>query len=191
MKKQMLLKDEDIKIQMTYKSEKEMQRVVKLWADIQGNEEACAKLNKIEKPEDAYDILKSYVSMTFEQFKTIEKSVTEQLVESYQSLAAEAERELGEDELDCVTGGSWFSNAWNWVKQNPIKTALIVASVALIATGIGIAIAGPAAIASSATASLGAVAGAVDSWQTTVLTLGLAGSALAGVASFAMAVEDK
>ena len=129
--------------------------------------------------------------MTFEQFKTIEKSVTEQLVESYQSLAAEAERELGEDELDCVTGGSWFSNAWNWVKQNPIKTALIVASVALIATGIGIAIAGPAAIASSATASLGAVAGAVDSWQTTVLTLGLAGSALAGVASFAMAVEDK
>ena len=41
MKKQMLLKDEDIKIQMTYKSEKEMQRVAKLWADIQGNEEAC------------------------------------------------------------------------------------------------------------------------------------------------------
>ena len=42
MAKQMLLKDEDLKIQLTCKSEKEKQQVVKLWADIQGNEEAWA-----------------------------------------------------------------------------------------------------------------------------------------------------
>ena len=115
--------------------------------------------------EEFFNVCKKYINCTFEEFHKLYNRLSEQMSNIYEETFGP--RELNDDELDIVVGGSWKSF---WKKVGKIAlgvVAAIGAVAACVVTGglagaaigaIGAAVAGTA-VASAATA--GAVSGAI------------------------------
>lgn len=122
-------------------------------------------LDNASKVEEFFNVCKKYINCTFEEFHKLYNRLSDQMSNIYEETFGP--RELNDDELDIVVGGSWKSF---WKKVGKIAlgvVAAIGAVAACVVTGglagaaigaIGAAVAGTA-VASAATA--GAVSGAI------------------------------
>lgn len=122
-------------------------------------------LDNASSLEEFFNVCKKYINCTFEEFHKLYNRLSEQMSNIYEETFGP--RELNDDELDIVVGGSWKSF---WKKVGKIAlgvVAAIGAVAACVVTGglagaaigaIGAAVAGTA-VASAATA--GAVSGAI------------------------------
>lgn len=122
-------------------------------------------LDNASSLEEFFNVCKKYTNCTFEEFHKLYNRLSEQMSNIYEETFGP--RELNDDELDIVVGGSWKSF---WKKVGKIAlgvVAAIGAVAACVVTGglagaaigaIGAAVAGTA-VASAATA--GAVSGAI------------------------------
>lgn len=122
-------------------------------------------LDNASSLEEFFNVCKKYINCTFEEFHKLYNRLSDQMSNIYKETFGP--RELNDDELDIVVGGSWKSF---WKKVGKIAlgvVAAIGAVAACVVTGglagaaigaIGAAVAGTA-VASAATA--GAVSGAI------------------------------
>ena len=122
-------------------------------------------LDNASSLEEFFNVCKKYINCTFEEFHKLYNRLSDQMSNIYEETFGP--RELNDDELDIVVGGSWKSF---WKKVGKIAlgvVAAIGAVAACVVTGglagaaigaIGAAVAGTA-VASAATA--GAVSGAI------------------------------
>lgn len=122
-------------------------------------------LDNASSLEEFFNVCKKYINCTFEEFHKLYNRLSDQMSNIYEETFGP--RELNDDELDIVVGGSWKSF---WKKVGKIALGVVVAIGAVAAcavTGglagaaigaIGAAVAGTA-VASAATA--GAVSGAI------------------------------
>lgn len=122
-------------------------------------------LDNASSLEEFFNVCKKYINCTFEEFHKLYNRLSEQMSNIYEETFGP--RELNDDELDIVVGGSWKSF---WKKVGKIALGVVVAIgavAACVVTGglagaaigaIGAAVAGTA-VASAATA--GAVSGAI------------------------------
>lgn len=122
-------------------------------------------LDNASSLEEFFNVCKKYINCTFEEFHKLYNRLSDQMSNIYEETFGP--RELNDDELDIVIGGSWKSF---WKKVGKIAlgvVAAIGAVAACVVTGglagaaigaIGAAVAGTA-VASAATA--GAVSGAI------------------------------
>lgn len=122
-------------------------------------------LDNASSLEEFFNVCKKYINCTFEEFHKLYNRLSDQMSNIYEETFGP--RELNDDELDIVVGGSWKSF---WKKVGKITlgvVAAIGAVAACVVTGglagaaigaIGAAVAGTA-VASAATA--GAVSGAI------------------------------
>ena len=135
-----------------------MELVNKIQADV----DAVARLEAAETPEEIYAAIKKYLTGGFEQFRTALVDTLQCAMKAARAARKdlEADRELEPDELDMVTGGGWFSNAWNWVRGHSkqvlegIVGAVMVAGIAAIVVAATVLTAGTAAMVGG----LGAIA---------------------------------
>lgn len=122
-------------------------------------------LDNASSLEEFFNVCKKYINCTFEEFHKLYNRLSDQMSNIYEETFGP--RELNDDELDIVVGGSWKSF---WKKVGKIALGVVVAIgavAACVVTGglagaaigaIGAAVAGTA-VASAATA--GAVSGAI------------------------------
>lgn len=122
-------------------------------------------LDNASSLEEFFNVCKKYINCTFEEFHKLYNRLSEQMSNIYEETFGP--RELNDDELDIVVGGSWKSF---WKKVGKIALGVVVAIGAVAACAvtagaagaaigaIGAAVAGTA-VASAATA--GAVSGAI------------------------------
>lgn len=122
-------------------------------------------LDNTSSLEEFFNVCKKYINCTFEEFHKLYNRLSDQMSNIYEETFGP--RELNDDELDIVVGGSWKSF---WKKVGKIALGVVVAIgavAACVVTGglagaaigaIGAAVAGTA-VASAATA--GAVSGAI------------------------------
>lgn len=134
----------------------------KLLSEDTSKEEALDNASSLE---EFFNVCKKYINCTFEEFHKLYNRLSDQMSNIYEETFGP--RELNDDELDIVVGGSWKSF---WKKVGKIAlgvVAAIGAVAACVVTGglagaaigaIGAAVAGTA-VASAATA--GAVSGAI------------------------------
>lgn len=122
-------------------------------------------LDNASSLEEFFNVCKKYINCTFEEFHKLYNRLSEQMSNIYEETFGP--RELNDDELDIVVGGSWKS-FWKKVGKIALGVAVCVGAVAACAVtagaagaaigAIGAAVAGTA-VASAATA--GAVSGAI------------------------------
>lgn len=122
-------------------------------------------LDNASSLEEFFSACKKYVNCTFEEFHKLYNRLSDQMSNIYEETFGP--RELNDDELDIVVGGSWKS-FWKKVGKIALGVAVCVGAVAAcVVTGglagaaigaVGAAVAGTA-VASAATA--GAVSGAI------------------------------
>lgn len=122
-------------------------------------------LDNASSLEEFFNVCKKYINCTFEEFHKLYNRLSDQMSNIYEETFGP--RELNDDELDIVVGGSWKSF---WKKVGKIALGVVVAIGAVAACAvtagaagaaigaIGAAVAGTA-VASAATA--GAVSGAI------------------------------
>lgn len=122
-------------------------------------------LDNASSLEEFFNVCKKYINCTFEEFHKLYNRLSEQMSNIYEETFGP--RELNDDELDIVVGGSW-KNFWKKVGKIALGVVAAIGAVAAcVVTGglagaaigaIGAAVAGTA-VASAATA--GAVSGAI------------------------------
>lgn len=122
-------------------------------------------LDNASSLEEFFNVCKKYINCTFEEFHKLYNRLSDQMSNIYEETFGP--RELNDDELDIVVGGSWKS-FWKKVGKIALGVVAAVGAVAAcVVTGglagaaigaIGAAVAGTA-VASAATA--GAVSGAI------------------------------
>ena len=122
-------------------------------------------LDNASSLEEFFNVCKKYINCTFEEFHKLYNRLSDQMSNIYEETFGP--RELNDDELDIVVGGSWKS-FWNKVGKIALGVVAAIGAVAAcVVTGglagaaigaIGAAVAGTA-VASAATA--GAVSGAI------------------------------
>lgn len=122
-------------------------------------------LDNASSLEEFFNVCKKYINCTFEEFHKLYNRLSDQMSNIYEETFGP--RELNDDELDIVVGGSWKSF---WKKVGKIALGVVAAIGAVAACvvtdglagaaigAIGAAVAGTA-VASAATA--GAVSGAI------------------------------
>lgn len=122
-------------------------------------------LDNASSLEEFFNVCKKYINCTFEEFHKLYNRLSDQMSNIYEETFGP--RELNDDELDIVVGGSWKS-FWKKVGKFALGVVAAIGAVAAcVVTGglagaaigaIGAAVAGTA-VASAATA--GAVSGAI------------------------------
>ena len=112
---------------------------------------ANAIMEKAQDFKDMYEVVKRYVDVKLEQFKSILQDTLEYF--SSQKTA------LSDDVLECVAGGSWFSDAWNWTKRN--WKAVVTMTVGVAAAAVGCALTLVAAPVAVGFAGLALTAGGI------------------------------
>lgn len=117
-------------------------------------------LDNASSLEEFFNVCKKYINCTFEEFHKLYNRLSEQMSNIYEETFGP--RELNDDELDIVVGGSWKSF---WKKVGKIALGVVAAIGAVAACVVTGGLAGAAigaigaAVASAATA--GAVSGAI------------------------------
>ncbi|WP_462255918.1 hypothetical protein [Megamonas funiformis] len=122
-------------------------------------------LDNASSLEEFFNVCKKYINCTFEEFHKLYNRLSDQMSNIYEETFGP--RELNDDELDIVVGGSW-KNFWKKVGKIALGVVVAIGAVAACAVtagaagaaigAIGAAVAGTA-VASAATA--GAVSGAI------------------------------
>lgn len=117
-------------------------------------------LDNASSLEEFFNVCKKYINCTFEEFHKLYNRLSDQMSNIYEETFGP--RELNDDELDIVVGGSWKSF---WKKVGKIALGVVAAIGAVAACVVTGGLAGAAigaigaAVASAATA--GAVSGAI------------------------------
>ena len=166
----------DLAIQINFEDEEKTKLFTEAMEKLHRDADAMAALEQSGSLKDIYTAFKKYCPLSFDEYEQLSNKLMEQFRESAAKLTAD--RELTENELDVVTGGSW-SNFW--------KTFSIVA----ICVGI---VAATAVTAGAAAAAIGAGAAALlapGSVGITALAGALAGGAAGAITSTALVVSAK
>ena len=166
----------DLAIQVTFADEEKTKLFTAAMEKLHRDADAMAALEQSGSLKEVYAAFKKYCSLSFEEYEQLSNKLMEQFRESAAKLTAD--RELTENELDVVTGGSW-GNFW--------KTFSIVA----ICVGI---VAATAVTAGAAAAAIGAGAAALlapGSEGITALAGALVGGAAGAITSTALVVSAK
>lgn len=128
-------------------------------------------LDNASSLEEFFNVCKKYINCTFEEFHKLYNRLSDQMSNIYEETFGP--RELNDDELDIVVGGSWKSF---WKKVGKIALGVVVA--------IG-AVAACAVTAGAAGAAIGAIGAAVAS--TAVASAATAGAATGAVGGIVLA----
>ena len=166
----------DLAIQINFEDEEKTKLFTEAMEKLHRDADAMAALEQSGSLKDIYTAFKKYCPLSFDEYEQLSNKLMDQFQESAAKLTAD--RELTENELDVVTGGSW-SNFW--------KTFSIVA----ICVGI---VAATAVTAGAAAAAIGAGAAALlapGSLGITALAGALAGGAAGAITSTALVVSAK
>ena len=166
----------DLAIQINFEDEEKTKLFTEAMEKLHRDADAMAALEQSGSLKDIYTAFKKYCPLSFDEYEQLSNKLMDQFQESAAKLTAD--RELTENELDVVTGGSW-SNFW--------KTFSIVA----ICVGI---VAATAVTAGAAAAAIGAGAAALlapGSVGITALAGALAGGAAGAITSTALVVSAK
>ena len=166
----------DLAIQINFEDEEKTKLFTEAMEKLHRDADAMAALEQSGSLKDIYTAFKKYCPLSFDEYEQLSNKLMDQFQESAAKLTAD--RELTEDELDVVTGGSW-SNFW--------KTFSIVA----ICVGI---VAATAVTAGAAAAAIGAGAAALlapGSVGITALAGALVGGAAGAITSTALVVSAK
>ena len=123
---------------------------------LQRDADAMAALEQSGSLKEVYAAFKKYCSLSFEEYEQLSNKLMEQFRESAAKLTAD--RELTENELDVVTGGSW-GNFWKTFSIVAICVGIVVAT----AVTAGAAAAGIAA-AVTAISGIGCVGASALGW---------------------------
>ncbi len=128
-------------------------------------------LDNASSLEEFFNVCKKYINCTFEEFHKLYNRLSDQMSNIYEETFGP--RELNDDELDIVVGGSWKSF---WKKVGKIALGVVVA--------IG-AVAACAVTAGAAGAAIGAIGAAVAG--TAVASAATAGAATGAVGGIVLA----
>ena len=166
----------DLAIQINFEDEEKTKLFTEAMEKLHRDADAMAALEQSGSLKDIYTAFKKYCPLSFDEYEQLSNKLMDQFQESAAKLTAD--RELTENELDVVTGGSW-GNFW--------KTFSIVA----ICVGI---VAATAVTAGAAAAAIGAGAAALlapGSVGITALAGALVGGAAGAITSTALVVSAK
>ena len=167
----MTTKEKDLAITVDFEDEKKQKIFSEAMEKLQQDADAMAALEQSTNLKEAYEALKKYCQLTFDEYEQFCNKLMAQLKESTAKLAAD--RELAEDELDMVTGGWSWGSFWKAVAAVAICAAVVVAGIATggaVFAGIG-----AAAAASMGMISVGGTA------AVTAICGGAVGGVVAGV----------
>ena len=95
----------------------------KLLSAIEENPVVSKLLNAAETIEDAYDVVKNYVVLKFEDFKVLFNKTMDYFKESKMA--------LDDKVLDNVAGGGWFSDIWNKYKKEIVCAVIVIGCTAV------------------------------------------------------------
>ena len=166
----------DLAIQINFEDEEKTKLFTEAMEKLHRDADAMAALEQSGSLKDIYTAFKKYCPLSFDEYEQLSNKLMDQFQESAAKLTAD--RELTEDELDVVTGGSW-SSFWKTVGTIAIGVA-IVAAVAVTAGAAAAAIgAGAAALLAPGSEGITALAGA------------LVGGAAGAITSTALVVSAK
>ena len=166
----------DLAIQINFEDEEKTKLFTEAMEKLQRDADAMAALEQSGSLKEVYAAFKKYCPLSFEEYEQLSNKLMDQFQESAAKLTAD--RELTEDELDIVTGGSW-SSFWKTVGTIAVGVA-IVAAVAVTAGAAAAAIgAGAAALLAPGSEGITALAGA------------LVGGAAGAITSTALVVSAK
>ena len=146
----------DLAIQINFEDEEKTKLFTEAMEKLHRDADAMAALEQSGSLKDIYTAFKKYCPLSFDEYEQLSNKLMDQFQESAAKLTAD--RELTEDELDVVTGGSW-SSFWKTVGT----IAIGVAIVAAVAVTAGAAAAGIAA-AVTAISGIGCVGASALGW---------------------------
>ena len=133
-----------LSIAVNFKDDKKRQAFTDAMEMLQRDADAMAAFEQATNLKEAYEALKKYCQLSFDEYEKLCNAYMEQLKESAAKLVED--RELNEDELDMVAGGWSWSSFWKGVATVALCAAIVVAGAATC----GAVAAGVAAVASVA-----------------------------------------
>ena len=166
----------DLAIQINFEDEEKTKLFTEAMEKLHRDADAMAALEQSGSLRDIYTAFKKYCPLSFDEYEQLSNKLMDLFQESAAKLTAD--RELTEDELDVVTGGSWGS-FWKIFSVVAICVGIVVAT-AVTAGGAAAAIgAGAAALLAPGSVGITALAGA------------LVGGAAGAITSTALVVSAK
>ena len=158
----MTTKDKDLAITVDFKDDKKQKAFAEAMEMLHRDADAMAALEQSSNLKEAYEALKKYCKMTFDEYEQFCNKLMAHLKEEAAHLRKD--RELAEDELDMVTGGWSWGGFWKAVAAVAVCAAVVVAGIATggaVFAGIGAACAASMGLLSiSGSALVGAACGA-------------------------------